>query len=160
MVIWRIICKKRTLISVLSFILLISLTSFVYGQWTSVAPPSVSSNWWLHGVHFTSADEGWAVGIDNTNHTGVLLHYSESTWTSVPPPSVSTNWWLHGVYLTSAGEGWAVGRDSANSTAVLLHYSGGYVDLCASPFCELGLGPFQRFVSRRQVRDGLWEWTT
>jgi len=32
------------------------------GQWEAVTPPLVGSNWHLAGVHFTSPDEGWAVG--------------------------------------------------------------------------------------------------
>ena len=95
------------------------------GTWTSVPPPSVSTDWEPYGVYFTSSDEGWAAGYDNINHRGALLHYSGGTWISVPPPTVSTNWWLSGVYLTSPTEGWAVGADDSNHVGVLLHF--GYV---------------------------------
>ena len=63
------------------------------GEWTSVAPPFVSPSWYLNAVHFTSENEGWAVGVDDsnqTNHKGILLHYSGETWISVSPPSVSS----------------------------------------------------------------------
>ncbi len=46
------------------------------GSWSFVTPPEVSSDWGLAGVHFTSSDEGWAVGRDNWNGSGVLLRYS------------------------------------------------------------------------------------
>ncbi|MGD0918767.1 MAG: IPT/TIG domain-containing protein, partial [Thermodesulfobacteriota bacterium] len=95
----------------------------VYAQWTSVGPPLVSTYWRLHGVYFTSPSNGWAVGWDRTNKTGVLLHYSEDTWTSAPPPFVSTDWNLRSVHFTSPSEGWAVGWDNANYAGVLLHYS-------------------------------------
>ena len=35
----------------------------------------MSGDWGLYRVHFTSAAEGWAVGYDNENLRGVLLHY-------------------------------------------------------------------------------------
>ena len=95
------------------------------GTWTSVAPPDVCSDWNLSGVHFTSADEGWAFGFDNVNYRAVLLHYQNGTWTSVTLPVVSTAWWLSGVHFTSANEGWAVGFDSTNEKGVLLHYQKG-----------------------------------
>ena len=39
------------------------LLHYQSGTWTTVAPPTVSTGWWeLAAVHFTSADEGWAVG--------------------------------------------------------------------------------------------------
>jgi hypothetical protein len=72
-----------------------------------------------------SATEGWAVGYDYQNPSGVLLHYSGGTWTSVTPPSVSLDWELMGVHFPSATEGWAVGYDYQNARGVLLHYSGG-----------------------------------
>ena len=93
--------------------------------WTSVPPPAVSSNWSLAGVHFSSSNEGWAVGADSANGRGVLLRYSSRTWTSVSPPAVSANWNLTGVHFTSSNEGWAVGRDLTNGRGVLLHYSNG-----------------------------------
>ena len=109
------------------------------GQWEAVTPPSVGSNWHLAGVHFTSPDEGWAVGGDlggassedpgasgtATTGGGVLLHYANGSWSSVVPPSVSSAWSIEGVHFPVAGEGWAVGRDIANKKGVLLHYSQG-----------------------------------
>ena len=79
------------------------------GAWSSVPPPSVSSNWTLSGVHFISSSEGWAVGNDDVNHTGVLLHYSGGAWSKVNPPSIDANWSLNGIHFTCSGEGWAVG---------------------------------------------------
>ena len=111
--------------------------SFYYSLWPKLiglwrmgigGPPSVSSNWELRRVHFTSPNEGWAVGCDYTNRRGVLLHYFGGTWASVTPPSVSSFWFPSGVYFSSPGEGWAVGWDESipnNNKGVLLHYSGG-----------------------------------
>jgi hypothetical protein len=109
------------------------------GNWETVTPPSVSSNWYLVGVHFTSPGEGWAVGQDSggssgaylndpataTTARGSLLHYLNGSWTSVAPPSVSSSWSIEGVHFASPSEGWAVGSDSANKKGVLLHYSQG-----------------------------------
>ena len=111
------------LLAVLGVILLSH--SFVYGGWEKVNPPAVSLDWTLYGVHFTSRDEGWAVGSDFVNKKGVLLHYLNGSWVSVKPPSVSPNWQLYSVHFTSTGEGWAVGSDLWNEKGVLLHYVNG-----------------------------------
>ncbi len=96
---------------------------YVDSGWDWVDPPSVSFNWYLYSVHFSSATEGWAVGFDNFE--GALFHYSGGTWTSVTPPSVTSSWGLSGVHFTSAKDGWAVGWDNLYSKGVLLHYSRG-----------------------------------
>ena len=101
------------------------LLDYRNGSCTSVTPPSVGVDWKLTGVHFTSADEGWAVGTTEniTTTAGVLLHYQSGAWTSVTPPSVSESWSLTGVHFTSADEGWAVG--TTGGSGVLLHYQNG-----------------------------------
>jgi len=79
---WVRIQKKRVGVMIISLFLLLFSSSFVYGQWDSINPPSsFSSLWDLQGVHFTSATEGWAVGLDDTHGGGALLHYSWGTWT-------------------------------------------------------------------------------
>jgi hypothetical protein len=50
------------------------LLHYSSGIWTPVIPPNVSSDWRINAVHFTSANEGWAVGYDSINSNGVLLH--------------------------------------------------------------------------------------
>ena len=89
------------------------------GAWSFAAPPPTGT---LNGIHFTSSNEGWAVGGVTS---GVLLHYSGGSWTAVTPPSVSAQWYLAAVHFSSPDEGWAVGTDSTNHRGVLLHYSGG-----------------------------------
>ncbi len=91
--------------------------------WDSINPPTVSPEWELAGVHFTSATDGWAVGW--ASDQGALLHYSGGTWSSVTPPPVSSDWDLEAVHFTSAKDGWAVGYDNQNRKGVLLHYSKG-----------------------------------
>ena len=93
-------------------------------DWKVVVPPNVSSDWWLNDVHFTSPDEGWAVGSDMDGF-GVLLHYSNGTWTNIPSPILSSYWYLYDVYFTSSNDGWAVGYDGTNHKGVLLHYLNG-----------------------------------
>ena len=119
--------KWIIIILVTSVVLLFSHKS-AHSQWTSVVPPAVSDVWSLNGVHFTSANEGWAVGEDAANadnERGVLLHYQNGTWSSVTPPNVSGCWYLFKVHFTSANEGWAVGADMSNNKGVLLHYQNG-----------------------------------
>jgi hypothetical protein len=57
------------------------------GSWVFVTPPPVSLQWRLAGVHFSSADEGWAVGGDDVNGRGVLLKYKASQDIMVTPDS-------------------------------------------------------------------------
>jgi hypothetical protein len=109
----------------LSFIIVLFSHSLGLAQWTSVTLPAECEFWELYGVHFTSANEGWAVGWDVTNSRGGLLHYQSGIWTSVIPPVVTAYWGLWGVHFASADEGWAVGWGDGNARAVLLHYQNG-----------------------------------
>ena len=89
------------------------LLHYLNGSWANVSPPNIGPNWDLSGVHFTSSNEGWAVGRTHggPNDHGVLLHYFNGFWTSVSPPGVSSSWGLESVHFVSSGEGWAVGYD-------------------------------------------------
>ena len=69
-----------------------------------------------------SPNEAWAVGRDNVNKRGVLLHFINGSWTSVEPPDVSADWGLSAVNLIYPNEGWAAGRDNVNKRGVLLHF--------------------------------------
>ena len=100
-----------------------AVDAIVIDGWDSISPPSITSDWEVVRVHFTSATEGWAAGFDEMNFRGVLLHYSGGTWTSLTPPSVSPYWELLGLHFTSSKDGWAVGQDYTNARGVLLHYS-------------------------------------
>jgi hypothetical protein len=102
------------------------------GSWTSVsASPTVacsaSPSWHLNSVHFTSANEGWAVGEDSSCDpllSGVLLHYLNGTWTSVNPPLMaSSSWNLYSVNFSSNSEGWAVGVNVVQRKGALLRYA-------------------------------------
>ena len=122
--------SQQVIMLFLPFIFLLFLQSLAHGgQWTSVVPPSVSTPGYLAGIHFSSDNEGWAVGEDSKNKKGVLLHYSNGSWKSVTSPTLGKTWRLNGIHFTSADEGWAVGLDNSdtlvNPAGVLLHYSGG-----------------------------------
>jgi hypothetical protein len=119
--------RKRGLIASLAFVVSLLSSSLVYAGWSNVTPPSVSNSWELNATHFTSSYEGWAVGADNLNQIGVLIHFSGDAWSNVAAPALNANWWLSGVHLTSSSEGWAVGQvtKSFRVAGVLLHYSGG-----------------------------------
>jgi hypothetical protein len=55
----------------------------------------------LTDVHFSTADNGWAVG-----QSGVLLHWDGTTWSQTPQPTQFTS---HAVTALDTGEAWAVG---------------------------------------------------
>ena len=118
--------RKGVFLLVLLFTFLTYPNSRVYAEWSVISPPYLSPNWYLNGVHFTSSNEGWAVGDDSVNERGVLLHYYNGIWTAINPPNVSSRWGLTSVHFTSANEGWAVGRSSIGvGKGVLLHYCNG-----------------------------------
>ena len=73
-------------------------------------------------MYFTSPKEGWAIGSDDENLRGVMLHYRNGSWTISNPPNVSPNWELKGVNFVSPYEGWGVGYDWENKRGVLLKY--------------------------------------
>jgi len=119
-------CAKWVFLFLLPSIIILFSHSLVRAQWHLVYPQGIThSN--LSGVHFTSADEGWAVGTDGStaNWIGVMFHYQNGTWTKVTPPTVSGKWSLQAVHFTSADEGWAVGSNHENHRGVFLHYQSG-----------------------------------
>ena len=119
--------SKELLLGIFFVILLFSNTS-VYGQWSVVDPstlPTISSDWGLESIHFTSSNRGWAIGNDFFNQEGVLLFYSDGEWMHISSPSVSTNWDLRSVHFPSLTEGWAVGTDFVNKRGVLLRHTSG-----------------------------------
>jgi hypothetical protein len=65
--------KNRILVLLIFSITLPLSNSLVYAEWTVITPPVSSSLWSLTGIHFTSTNEGWAVGSDGSGP--VLLHY-------------------------------------------------------------------------------------
>jgi hypothetical protein len=99
------------------------LLHYSEGVWTHVSPPYVSPGWSLRGVHFTSSNEGWAVGYDSENSRGVLLHYLNGTWIVVNPPYVSSGWGLQAVHFASPNKGWAVGGSLFSDVGTLINYN-------------------------------------
>jgi len=101
--------------------------------------PTLSGSWYLNSVYFTSATEGWAVGVNDTAsvaNTGVLLHYLNGSWSEVAVPGlVSSSWMLESVHFTASGEGWAVGDNlsSKQGGGVLLHYRSGTWEIVQPP---------------------------
>ncbi len=122
---------------VLVLTLLLLPGSPVFAAWVNLSPPAVGQDWGLYGVHFTSADEGWAVGsetYDIVRRRGVLLHFVDDAWTPIDPSVVvSLDWELFGVHFTSPDVGWAVGRDNTNTKGVSASVPRRAVDLCRSP---------------------------
>ena len=123
---------KWSFVLLVPFLALLVIQSSAYSQWTSVTPPTLNGEVQLLDVHFTSVDEGWAVGRSSQIGEGTLLHYQNGTWTSVAPPT-RANGDLIGVHFTSADEGWAVGQNLADQRGSLLHYKNGIWTFVAPP---------------------------
>ena len=118
-------------VGVLVLMLLLLPGSLVFAAWVNLSPPAVGQDWGLYGVHFTSADEGWAVGSETyeiVRRRGVLLHFVDDAWTQADVPLLSPDsldWELFSIHFTSPDVGWAVGRDNTNTKGVLLRYLAG-----------------------------------
>ena len=100
-----------------------SLFSELNFEGSILLPPDVSTRWTLSAVHFTSPDEGWAVGEDLSNQKGILLHNLRGSWIVVTPNVLSGSWRLNSVHFMSPDEGWAIGEDQENNRAIVLRYS-------------------------------------
>ena len=137
----RILSANRTLLAFLFFFFFVVVSnSLVYAGWEVVDTPFVSAFWDLRSVHFTSKDEGWAVGGDDVRKEGVLLHYKDGKWNEVLPPTVSSKsgWYLKSVHFPSATEGYAVGVDGSEESGqggkgVILHYQNSSWSVVALP---------------------------
>ncbi len=118
-------------IGVLVPTLLLFPGSLVFAAWVNLSPPAVGQDWALYGVHFTSADEGWAVGSETYRHCpsqgcpppfcGRCLDTDRRPFAESGQP----DWELFSVHFTSPNVGWAVGRDNTNTKGVLLRYLAG-----------------------------------
>jgi hypothetical protein len=74
------------------------------GQWMAEATfPGAA----LKALSMDAADDGWAVGSDNTGP--VLLHYAQGTWVRVAPAALGGVAALTGVFMASPSAGWASG---------------------------------------------------
>ena len=79
------------------------------GAWSVVAPPAGALD--LHAVAFSSATQGWAVGI-----TGTILRWDGLGWTLTASPTTSD---LFSVSIVSAMDAWVVGASST-----IIHWNG------------------------------------
>jgi len=126
--------RGRGLLALAILTTIFSLSASVaLAGWTGLIPPEVSFDWKLSKISFSSPLEGWAVGEDMMNGTGVLLRYSIGSWAAIAPPGVSSNWALSDVHITSLTEGWATGTDWDGAKGVLLHFTGGGWTAIATP---------------------------
>ena len=98
---------------------------YLNGSWAVASPHyyDTSSYWYLNDVCFTSSNEGWAVGFDDTSQEGILLHFSNNNWVPLSPPTGCSNCYFNAVHFPSKNEGWIVGYDE--SQGVMLHFLNG-----------------------------------
>ncbi len=88
------------------------------GIWTATQATLVSNN--LHGIYFTSALRGFAVGGDPSTATGVILKTEDAglNWTSTQLPVGS---FLTDVKFNSSGGAYAVGGNPVTNTQGVIY---------------------------------------
>ncbi|HUT56097.1 MAG TPA: hypothetical protein VM658_22085 [bacterium] len=116
------------------------------GAWSLVsAPLDIYDDMELNSVQFTSADEGWAVGLD-WFYGSAILHYSQGVWTAEDVPALGLDdGMLNSVFFPTDDEGWAVGNGwdgwSPFSPGTVLHYHDGSWSRVTPPFIQTYLPP-------------------
>jgi photosystem II stability/assembly factor-like uncharacterized protein len=117
----------------------IALLHYDGTRWSKVDPHIANGR--LYSFAFTSAEDGWAVGmLPNTDQhrpsevDGLLMRYHNGVWEQQPllkDPFGSSSFSLNGVAMLSPQEGWAVGNEG-----VMLHYVNGVWERAPSPTSE------------------------
>ena len=121
-----------------------AMLRFSNSNWAEIILPTVSSDWELNTVYFSSNTAGWVAGIDHANNQGILLQFYKGLWTISGVPGLSSDWDLASIHLLNANEGWAVGTDSVNKRGVLLKYSNNTDETISTPSTPNGptnIGP-------------------
>ncbi len=97
----------------------------VYAGWHPERLPVGDHAISIGAMSFPTPTEGWAVGLDTTIGTAVVLCYSRGNWTlpDQPPFNPSFGNSLSGVFFTSPDAGWAVGMEA--NRPCMLRYSQG-----------------------------------
>jgi len=113
------------------------------GTWSlESAPLDIFDYMELNSVQFTTADEGWAVGVSWDGP--VILHYSHGSWSL---EDISSLGHLYGlptlvsISFPKPGEGWVVGKDlmdeyNPNYPGLLLHYQNGAWSQVMPPYIQ------------------------
>jgi len=165
---------KRCLFILLPFIILLCSNSLGYAEWKIVDLPYMT-NWELYKLHFISADEGWAIGVEDVDGSGGTLsffHYSYGSWTSVPLPNLGVDWdlWdLFDVFFVTPDVGWAVGVKEdidfcignwcgKSNGAIFQYYNGSWTSV--NPFSVNPLDDYQWMLTKVHFTSSNEGWAT
>jgi hypothetical protein len=101
------------------------ILQYVNKTWSAATGiPAITDKWSVSGLFFLASGEGWFVGENGTQKTGLVLRYN-GAWEVMDLPQSLDNWSLSASHFTSSMEGWAVGQTGQGTTSqegVLLHY--------------------------------------
>jgi len=126
--------------------------------WRSVSVPGVSR---LYSLHFTSAKNGWAVGIRTNGKGAIALHWNGKSWKPTTLPRIAmpkdAAFSLSSVTALSPRNVWAVGSyirlvgDDEERHPVVLHWNGSKWSRQAGPNKKFDLSALAP-----DGRGGLW----
>jgi hypothetical protein len=146
----RSLSTRYRLIPVIAALLLIALGSAVFGvmmqgrishlpkatQPSACIPnrigPSIPRSTELRNLAMTSPDSGWAVGVNVSDNSPVILQYHDCEWTA-DPVSLPSRAELFNISALSPTDAWALAF-SHSGTYIFLHYTGGRWQQTTAPF--------------------------
>ena len=132
---WAVGDDETEEISGLSYLSKGLLLHYTNGTWTPTKLQALTMVTCLNGIHFTSSNDGWAVGSE-INGKPLLLRFQNSIWAQFTSPEVNGSCHLSSVHFISPDEGWAVGEISLNGierSGILFHYVDGVWTRVTSP---------------------------
>lgn len=95
------------------------------GSWQQVVTESICYCAFTD-IQMLSPDDGWIVGISESDGMGLTLRWNGTSWESIPNPGVDKRTWLYSVSAVSPDNAWALGLSGGSSydNSVVYHWNG------------------------------------
>lgn len=92
-----------------------ALLRYRNGQWEQEKFDCDIDNWTIRSISFTSTEDGWAVGWDESNKHPLWLRRNAQGWKRVSSPFDNKLQELNGIFFLKPGVGWAAGSISGDT---------------------------------------------
>jgi len=102
--------------------------------WNDTTPLIFSESWQISDINYPSCTEGFAVGSDSNNKSGLLLKDEDGNWSVLDTPIQSNDWELYSISMTSPHQGIAVGADWENGSGIILMFDNDSWTQMSPPF--------------------------